>query len=95
MILRKILFAASLALATAPAGAQTLVDAYNRAYALASKYNGKVYYDRVEPVLLSGSEVFWYVRHSPDCTRYVKVDGRLCNSNPLFTPDAFALRLLA
>lgn len=46
MILRKILLAASLALATAPASAQTLVDAYNRAYALASKYNGKVYYDR-------------------------------------------------
>ncbi len=95
MILRKILFVASLALATAPAGAQTLVDAYNRAYALASKYNGKVYYDRVEPVWLSGSEVFWYVRYTPDGNRYVKVDARRCTRTPLFNHEALVERLSA
>lgn len=89
---RNILLGAGLLLCLSIAS-QGRVDDYNRAYALKSKYSGKVYYDRVEPMWIGKTGLFWYVRNTPDGNRYVKVDARRGKRTPLFDHEKMSRQL--
>lgn len=55
--------------------AQGTVEDYNRAYELREKYNSKhVFYSNVNPQWIDGTNLFWYVRNTPEGNEYVKVD---------------------
>ena len=94
MALRHVLLCVGL-LACLSVASQGKIDDYNRAYALKSKYGGKVYYDRVEPVWIGGDNLFWYVRYTPDGNHYVKVDVRRKKRSPLFNHEKMGRQLSA
>ena len=78
------------------AWAQGTLDDYNRAYGLHKKYSPKlVYYSKVTPQWIEGTDCFWYVRNTPEGEEYVKVDASEKKCTPLFDPDKLSASLTA
>ena len=71
--------------------AQGTVEDYKRAYSLRGKFtNDKVYYSGVSPRWIGVTHTFWYVRHTPEGDRYVKVDADKQTRTDLFNHDKLA-----
>ena len=93
-ILRRISLASLLLLAAGSMVAQGTVEDYKRAYSLRGKFSSdKVYYSGVTPRWIGDTHTFWYVRHTPDGDRYVKVDADKQTRADLFNHDKLAAAL--
>jgi len=74
--------------------AQGTVEDYKRAYSLRGKFTSdKVYYSGVSPRWIGDTHTFWYVRHTPEGDRYVKVDADKQTRTDLFNHDKLATAL--
>ena len=74
--------------------AQGTVEDYKRAYSLRGKFtNDKVYYSGVSPRWIGDTHTFWYVRHTPEGNRYVKVDADKQTRTDLFNHEKLATAL--
>ena len=74
--------------------AQGTVEDYKRAYSLRGKFTSdKVYYSGVSPRWIGDTHTFWYVRHTPEGDRYVKVDANKQTRTDLFNHDKLATAL--
>ncbi len=74
--------------------AQGMVEDYKRAYSLRGKFTSdKVYYSGVSPRWIGDTHTFWYVRHTPEGNRYVKVDADKQTRTDLFNHDKLAVAL--
>lgn len=74
--------------------AQGTVEDYKRAYSLRGKFTSdKVYYSGVSPRWIGDTHTFWYVRHTPEGNRYVKVDADKQTRTDLFNHDKLATAL--
>ena len=74
--------------------AQGTVEDYKRAYSLRGKFtNDKVYYSGVSPRWIGDTHSFWYVRHTPEGNRYVKVDADKQTRTDLFNHEKLATAL--
>ena len=83
--------AAAIVLMGGSALAQGTVEDYKRAYSLRGKFTSdKVYYSGVSPRWIGGTHTFWYVRHTPEGDRYVKVDADKQTRTDLFNHDKLA-----
>ena len=83
----------TVALVSGTAGAQGTIEDYNRAYELRSRYAGKVFYDRVSPHWVKGTNQFWYIRNTPLGDEYVKVDAVKAERIALFPQEKLAGQL--
>lgn len=74
--------------------AQGTVEDYNRAYELREKYNSKhVFYSNVNPQWIDGTNLFWYVRNTPEGNEYVKVDAGKQKRTALFDQQKLSAAL--
>lgn len=74
--------------------AQGTVEDYNRAYELREKYNSKhVFYSNVNPQWIDGTNLFWYVRNTPEGNEYVKVDAGKQKRTALFDQQKLSATL--
>ena len=74
--------------------AQGTAEDYKRAYSLRGKFTSdKVYYSGVSPRWIGDTHTFWYVRHTPEGDRYVKVDADKQTRTDLFNHDKLATAL--
>lgn len=74
--------------------AQGAVEDYNRAYELREKYNSKhVFYSNVNPQWIDGTNLFWYVRNTPEGNEYVKVDAGKQKRTALFDQQKLSAAL--
>lgn len=74
--------------------AQGTVEDYNRAYELREKYNSKhVFYSNVNPQWIDGTNLFWYVRNTPEGNEYVKVDAGKQKQTALFDQQKLSAAL--
>lgn len=74
--------------------AQGTVEDYNRAYELREKYNLKhVFYSNVNPQWIDGTNLFWYVRNTPEGNEYVKVDAGKQKRTALFDQQKLSAAL--
>ncbi len=74
--------------------AQGTAEDYKRAYSLRGKFTSdKVYYSGVTPRWIGDTHTFWYVRHTPEGDRYVKVDADKQTRTDLFNHDKLATAL--
>lgn len=74
--------------------AQGTVEDYNRAYKLREKYNSKhVFYSNVNPQWIDGTNLFWYVRNTPEGNEYVKVDAGKQKRTALFDQQKLSAAL--
>ena len=90
-IFRTFAMAAAIVLMGGSALAQGTVEDYKRAYSLRGKFTSdKVYYSGVSPRWIGGTHTFWYVRHTPEGDRYVKVDADKQTRTDLFNHDKLA-----
>ncbi len=93
--LKSFLCAAALA-CTFNAFAQGTLEDYNRAYALAKKYNnGYVANANPSPGWIDGTHKFWYVHDDGGTRRYTLVDADKNTSKNLFNHEALASALSA
>ena len=92
--LKHIGLASLLLLAAGSTLAQGTAEDYRRAYSLRGKFaNDKVYYSGVTPRWIGDTHTFWYVRHTPEGDRYVKVDADRQRRTDLFDHDRLAAAL--
>ena len=90
-IFRTFAMAAMMTLVAGSAVAQGTVEDYKRAYSLRGKFTSdKVYYSGVSPRWIGGTHTFWYVRHTPEGDRYVKVNADKQTRTDLFNHDKLA-----
>lgn len=74
--------------------AQGTVEDYNRAYELREKYNSKhVFYSNVNPQWIDDTNLFWYVRNTPEGNEYVKVDAGKQKRTALFDQQKLSAAL--
>lgn len=74
--------------------AQGTVEDYKRAYSLYGKFsNDKVFYSGVSPRWIGDTHTFWYVRHTLEGDRYVKVDADKLMRTDLFNHGKLAASL--
>ncbi len=74
--------------------AQGTVEDYKRAYSLRQKFSkDKVYYSDVNPQWIDGTHTFWYIRHTPEGDRYVKVDADKRTRTDLFDHEKLTAAL--
>lgn len=71
--------------------AQGTAEDYKRAYSLRGKFTSdKVYYSGVSPRWIGDTHAFWYVRHTPEGDRYVKVNADKQTRTDLFDHEKLA-----
>ncbi len=93
-IFRTFAMAAMMTLVAGSAVAQGTAEDYKRAYSLRGKFTSdKVYYSGVSPRWIGDTHTFWYVRHTPEGDRYVKVNADKQTRTDLFNHDKLALAL--
>ena len=93
-IFKRITLAAVVLAVAGSALAQGTVEDYKRAYSLRGKFSSdKVYYSGVSPRWIGNTHTFWYVRHTPEGNRYVKVDADKQTRTDLFNHDKLAVAL--
>lgn len=74
--------------------AQGTAEDYKRAYSLRQKFSrDKVYYSDVNPRWIGDTHSFWYIRHTPEGDRYVKVDADKQRRTDLFDHGKLAASL--
>ena len=93
-IFKRITLAAVVLAVAGSALAQGTVEDYKRAYSLRGKFSSdKVYYSGVSPRWIGNTHTFWYVRHTPEGDRYVKVDADKQTRTDLFNHDKLTTAL--
>jgi dipeptidyl aminopeptidase/acylaminoacyl peptidase len=74
--------------------AQGTVEDYKRAYAVAKTFSSEnVYYSNVRPVWIKKSDLFWYVRNTPQGRVYMVIDANKKTKVPLFDHEDLAASL--
>ena len=95
MKIKSILFLTLLSI-TRLANAQGDTEDYNRAYALAKKYNyGRVENANIQPHWIPDSDKFWYVTENSGNVSYNVTDAKTLKETPLFNSEKLAALLQA
>ncbi|HEY5507931.1 MAG TPA: DPP IV N-terminal domain-containing protein [Paludibacter sp.] len=64
--------------------AQTIVEAYNRAFSLQGKFKDKVFNSNVIPQWIGKTNCFWYVRNTSNGKVYILIDAKKKTQTVLF-----------